>query len=105
VSLHAFGATESGHALADALSESLTSPSNALLAKELREKLLAALDLLEENDREILALRHFEQLGAKESALVLGISEGLASTRYGRALQKLMKLMKDRTGSSCESRQ
>jgi RNA polymerase sigma-70 factor (ECF subfamily) len=102
VSLHTYGASESGQALADALSESLTSPSKVLLAKELKEKLIAALELMDEKDREILALRHFEQLSTKEAAQVLGISEGLASTRYGRALRKLLKLMKDRSDSSCE---
>lgn len=89
-------------ALAEALSDGLTSPSRALVAKELKEHLVSALESLNENDREILALRHFEQLNTVESAQVLGISEGLASTRYGRALRKLMTVMKTSSGSESE---
>ena len=90
--------------LADALSGNITSPSNALAEKELRERLVAALESLDEKDREILALRHFEQLNTIESAQVLGISEGLASTRYGRALRKLMTVMKNQSSSDSELR-
>ena len=75
--------------LADVLSGSITSPSSAVARKELQTRLVAALDALDPNDREILTLRHFEQLNTVESAQVLGISEGLASTRYGRAVRKL----------------
>jgi RNA polymerase sigma-70 factor (ECF subfamily) len=100
VSLHGTRFSDSATALADALSDSLTSPSAALQAKEMKEKLIAALELLSENDREILALRHFEQLTTKESAQILGISEGLASTRYGRALRRLLKLISDQSNSS-----
>ncbi len=88
--------------LAEALSASITSPSNALAGKELRERLVAALESLDDKDREILALRHFEQLNTIESAQVLGISESLASTRYGRALRKLMTIMKNQPGSESE---
>jgi RNA polymerase sigma-70 factor (ECF subfamily) len=44
---------------------------------------------LEELDREVLALRHFEQLSNAEIALVLGIQESAASKRYIRALERL----------------
>ena len=40
-------------------------------------------------DREVLALRHFEQLGRAEAALVLGISQEAGAKRYFRALKRL----------------
>jgi RNA polymerase sigma-70 factor (ECF subfamily) len=42
-------------------------------------------------DREVLALRHFEELRNGEVAEVLGISEAAASVRYVRALSRLRK--------------
>ena len=44
-------------------------------------------------DREVLALRHFEQLTNREAAQVLGISEQAASDRYIRALARLKTTM------------
>ena len=44
-------------------------------------------------DREILALRHFEQLTNLETAQVLGLKEATASQRYGRALLRLKDLL------------
>ena len=40
-------------------------------------------------DREVLSLRHFEQLSRAEIAQVMGISEGTAGKRYIRALERL----------------
>lgn len=90
--------------LADVLSGNFTSPSSAVARKELQARLIAALDALDPNDREILTLRHFEQLNTVESAQVLGISEGLASTRYGRAVRKLLAVLKELFGSESEFR-
>ncbi len=90
--------------LADVLSGSLSSPSSAAARKEVQARLIAALDALDPKDREILTLRHFEQLNTVESALVLGISEGLASTRYGRAVRKLLAVLKELFGSESEFR-
>jgi RNA polymerase sigma-70 factor (ECF subfamily) len=42
-------------------------------------------------DREILTLRHFEELGNSETAEVLGISKSAASSRYIRAVMRLKK--------------
>lgn len=90
--------------LADVLSGNFTSPSSAVARKELQSRLIAALDALDPHDREILTLRHFEQLNTVESAQVLGISEGLASTRYGRAVRKLLVVIKELFGSESEFR-
>lgn len=67
----------------------LTSPSQAALRDELSATLRAALQSMNEIDREVLALRHFEQLTNRETAQILQISEQAASDRYVRALSRL----------------
>jgi RNA polymerase sigma-70 factor (ECF subfamily) len=76
-------------AAADWLASSITSPSQAARRSEVRDLVLAALDELEELDREILVLRHFEQLSNEEAALELAIEPAAASKRFARALQRL----------------
>jgi RNA polymerase sigma-70 factor (ECF subfamily) len=44
-------------------------------------------------DREVLALRHFEQLSNQECARVLGIGESAATKRYIRALARLKEIL------------
>jgi RNA polymerase sigma-70 factor (ECF subfamily) len=64
-------------------------PSEAAQQAELRGQIEHMLDQLESLDREVLALRHFEQLSNSEAAQVLGVSEAAASKRYIRALERL----------------
>jgi RNA polymerase sigma-70 factor (ECF subfamily) len=70
-----------------------TSPSQAAMRDELCRKLDAALASMDEIDREVLVLRHFEELSNKETAEVLGIQENAASNRYVRALARLKGLL------------
>jgi RNA polymerase sigma-70 factor (ECF subfamily) len=74
---------------ADFLVGSQTSPTQAARREELRERVLAALQELEPLDREILALRHFEELSNEDAAAELGIEPSAASKRFVRALQRL----------------
>jgi RNA polymerase sigma-70 factor (ECF subfamily) len=53
----------------------------------------AALELLPENDKNIILMRHHEQLSNGETAVALDLSEAAASMRYLRALKKLRSLM------------
>lgn len=71
----------------------LTSPSQAAQREELRQKVDEALASMDEIDREVLLLRHFEELSNKEAAAVLGIQENAASNRYVRALTRLKGLL------------
>ena len=71
----------------------LTSPSQAALRAELSQQLDAALVSMNEIDREVLALRHFEELSNSETAQVLQISEQAASVRYIRALARLKHVL------------
>ena len=52
-----------------------------------------ALNALDPIDREILALRHFEELSNQETAEVLSIEDKAASIRYVRALKRLKEIM------------
>jgi RNA polymerase sigma-70 factor (ECF subfamily) len=79
----------SSAALAAQLVGKRSTPSKAAARAETKVRLQEALNRLEELDREVLALRHFEQLSNAEIALVLGIQESAASKRYIRALERL----------------
>lgn len=67
----------------------LTSPSGAVMRAESAAAVSRAIEEMSETDREILALRHFEELTNKEVAAVLGIDRKAASIRYIRALERL----------------
>src|SRR5271157_4448229 len=71
---------------------SITSPSEALGRNELREKIAWAVQQLKPEDREILGMRHSDELSYQEAAAVLGISQDAAMQRYARALRRLRKL-------------
>jgi RNA polymerase sigma-70 factor (ECF subfamily) len=81
--------------LGDRLAASGTTPSRHLARAEIRERLTAALARLPERDREVLVLRHLEQLKVSAIAAVLGTSEGAVMTRHTRALEKLRRLLDD----------
>jgi RNA polymerase sigma-70 factor (ECF subfamily) len=70
-----------------------TSPSQAAVRGEVRAQLEAGLATLPEADREILVLRHYEDLTNHEAAQVLNISDSAATMRYGRALFRLKTQM------------
>jgi RNA polymerase sigma-70 factor (ECF subfamily) len=53
-------------------------------------------------DREVLALRHFEQLTTPEVAQVLGIKEAAAGKRYLRALKRLKEILSSMPGGMRE---
>jgi len=63
-----------------------TPPSGAAIRLELVQTLHAVLDRLEPADREILVLRHFEELTNGQAAAKLGLTKAAASKRYTRAL-------------------
>ncbi|MBN1442164.1 MAG: sigma-70 family RNA polymerase sigma factor [Planctomycetes bacterium] len=75
------------------LAGSLTSPSQAAMRAEAVRKLEEALDSMDPIDREVLALRHFEELSNSEVAAVLGIQQKAASIRYVRALDRLKRIL------------
>src|SRR5206468_9382258 len=82
----------SSDSMAGAFVSRLTSPSQAAMRDELQTQLREALDAMDPLDREVLALRHFEELSNQETAQVLGISKDAASKRHLRALKRLKEL-------------
>jgi RNA polymerase sigma-70 factor (ECF subfamily) len=79
--------------LAAQLLGKLSSPSQAAMRSELQVRLQEALNGMDEFDREVLVLRHFEQLSNVETAQVLGIQERAASKRYVTALRRLKEIL------------
>jgi RNA polymerase sigma-70 factor, ECF subfamily len=79
-----------------------TGPSEAAIRAERKIRLQEALNSMDPLDREVLALRHFEQLNNTEAAQVLGLQESAASKRYIRALKKLKDILAALTGHDGE---
>jgi RNA polymerase sigma-70 factor (ECF subfamily) len=70
-----------------------TRPSEAAMRAEMKVRLQEALNSMDALDREVLALRHFEQLSTAETAQVLNIKEAAAGKRYIRALKRLKEIL------------
>ena len=85
--------TASSTSIALELSASTMSPISFVAKKELQEKLVHLLDSMNELDREVLIMRHFEQLTNSEVAHSLGLDKSAASKRYVRALERMQRLM------------
>jgi RNA polymerase sigma-70 factor (ECF subfamily) len=83
----------SSAALASMLLGRITSPSNAAIRAEQVLQVQEAINSLDPLDREVVALRHFEQLSRAETAVVLGITEEAGAKRYIRALKKLKAIL------------
>lgn len=77
-------------------------PAAASIRKELEARFLIALDQLEEDDREIVLMRHFEQLGNSEVATALNISPAASGMRYLRALRKLRNVLGDQSATGIQ---
>jgi len=80
------------------LADSLTTPSQCAVRKETIAGLRQALEQLDEIDREVLVLRHLEELSNNEVAQILGIDKYAASKRYLRALARLRGVMSENAG-------
>lgn len=87
------GSAETSLALAAHLVAQITSPSRLVERAEQIAHLEATLNGMEPLDREVIALRHFEELSNQETAEVLHIDPSAASKRYLRALQRLRQIM------------
>jgi RNA polymerase sigma-70 factor, ECF subfamily len=86
------------------LTGGLTSASAVAVRGEARSRLAEALDGMDSTDREVLAMRHFEQLTNAEAAQVLGIQERAAAKRYLRALERLKQILSEMPGGLTEVR-
>lgn len=82
----------SSFALASAILDAST-PSRAAIREERARLLQEAVEGMKSVDREVLALRGFEQLTNKEVARLLDLSEPAATLRYVRALKRLRAVL------------
>jgi RNA polymerase sigma-70 factor (ECF subfamily) len=83
----------SSAALAAQLLGKQTSPTQAALRAERMLRIQEALNALDPLDREVLSLRHFEELTRAETAQVLGIEDSAAAKRYVRAMKRLTDIL------------
>ena len=88
-----WGLGSTSSCLAFHLSDSGRSPSSNASRAELSKQLDSVLMGMNEVDREVLALRHFESLSNGEVAKLLGMTEQAASLRYVRALGRLKQIL------------
>ena len=94
VTLHRGGLpTADSASLAAQLLGTATSPSEAAIRAETCLHVQEALNSLDPIDREVLALKHFEQLSTSEIAQVLGLSKAGAGSRYLRAVKRLRAIL------------
>jgi RNA polymerase sigma-70 factor (ECF subfamily) len=80
-------------AMATQLVGQMTSPSRAFSRLERIAKVEQALNQMEPIDREVIALRHFEELTNVEVAEILGIGVQAASKRYVRAIRRMKDIV------------
>jgi RNA polymerase sigma-70 factor (ECF subfamily) len=71
------------------------SPSRQVEAREFAERLSRAVAELSEQDREILTMRHAEELPYEEIGCLLEIEPAAARKRYGRALIRLQRVLSE----------
>ncbi len=97
--MHAPDPNATSLSILSAFAEQMTSPSQALMREEELQQLRQMLESMDEVDREVLALRHFEQLSNNQIAEALGISITAASNRYVRAMLRLSQIAKGQAPS------
>ena len=91
---------QSGFDLMGQLADHELTPAAASIRKELEARFVVAIDQLNEEEREIILMRHFEQLSNSEAADALGLTEAAAGMRHLRALRKLRGILGDRPSQS-----
>ena len=78
----------------------MTSPSQAAIRAEMQLRLQEALNGMDPIDREVLALRHFEELSNGETAPVLGIEQVGGQQTLRPRLRRLKAILDPGSGGS-----
>ncbi len=86
-------ADRSSFDLAEGVRDPGLTPAASALRRELERRFREAIDGLDEADREIILLRHFEHLSNSEAARALGLTEPAVGMRHLRALRKLRAVL------------
>lgn len=95
-------AEQSSLDLAGHLLDQEPTPASAALRQELQDRMTRALARMGDDDREIILMRYFEQLGNQEIAEALGLTEAAASMRHLRAIRRLRDLLSPTQGANPE---
>jgi RNA polymerase sigma-70 factor (ECF subfamily) len=85
-----------GHSSIDLAAQFLDrekTPATAAVEQEMERRLHQAITQLDDHDREVILMRHFEQMANQDVAAALGLSEAAASMRYLRAIRRLRELL------------
>ena len=75
------------------------SPEAVAVARDVRLRLLALVNELDQDDRLVIASRYFLELSGEETAAVLGIPEGTVKSRLSRALGRLRSRVQEATSA------
>jgi RNA polymerase sigma-70 factor (ECF subfamily) len=86
-------ADDSSLDLAAQLFDQELTPASAAIRHELQRRLESAVAAMDDDDREMILMRHFEQLSNQEVATILDLTEAAASMRYLRAIRRLRALL------------
>jgi RNA polymerase sigma-70 factor (ECF subfamily) len=70
-----------------------SSPSDRLVRREIQERVRQAIGQLPAGDREVIVLKHLEELTFQEAAAALEVSSAAIYSRYYRAIQRLHRLL------------
>lgn len=92
---HASTSDRSAFDLAAMIRDRELTPAAAATHHELEQRFQAAVEQLEETDREVILMRHFEQLSNGEVAQALELSDAAAGMRYLRAMRRLRDLLQE----------
>lgn len=71
------------------------SPESELLYTELKDKLIEAIDQLNEKERQVVSLYYYENLKLKEIAEILGITESRVSQIHSASMIKMKHMLID----------
>jgi RNA polymerase sigma-70 factor (ECF subfamily) len=92
-------AEDSSASLVAQLVDADRTPGTEAIRRELQQKLEAAVAELNDDDRDVILMRHTEQLSNQDVAKALGLTEAAASMRYLRALRRLRSVLVPDGGS------
>ena len=89
------GPSASSVYLASQLVGDFTSVDHNLKAEEAQQQLEDALNGMNEKDRDVIAMRHYEELSTEEIAIVLNMTRSGVLKRYARAIKKLTSALRN----------
>jgi len=99
----AWATDDSSAGLVAQLIDAEKTPATEAIQQELGRRLAEAVDQLSDDDREVILMRHTEQMSNQDVANALGLTEAAASMRYLRALRRLRAVLVPDGGNPPES--